>query len=94
MDLIPVLGTSSGEENGLPPVFLPGKSMDRGTWQATVHGIAKNQTQLSDWAHAHIMIDGLGFKEIQQLIFIIYHVCGLSSMGSWINTAPDSATSY
>ena len=48
MDLIPVLGTSSGEENGLPPVFLPGKSMDRGTWQATVHGIAKNQTQLSD----------------------------------------------
>ena len=23
------------------------KSMDRGVWQATVHGVAKNQTQLS-----------------------------------------------
>ena len=23
------------------PVFLPGKSMDRGAWQATVHGVAK-----------------------------------------------------
>ena len=21
------------------PVFLPGKSMDRGAWQATVHGV-------------------------------------------------------
>ena len=30
------------------PVFLPGESpMDRGAWRATVHGIAKNQTQLS-----------------------------------------------
>ena len=29
-------------------VFLPGKSMDRGAWRATVHGVAKSQTQLSD----------------------------------------------
>ena len=30
------------------PVFLPGESpMDRGAWRATVHGITKNQTQLS-----------------------------------------------
>ena len=27
-------------------VFLPGKSMDRGTWWAAVHGV-KNHTQLS-----------------------------------------------
>ena len=26
-------------------------SMDRGAWQATVHGAAKNQTWLNDWAH-------------------------------------------
>ena len=32
--------------------------------------------------HTHIMIDGLGFEEIQQLIFIIYYVCGLSKAGS------------
>ena len=25
--------------------------MDRGAWQATVHRVAKSQTQLSDWAH-------------------------------------------
>ena len=26
-------------------------SMDRGAWRATVHGVTKSQTQLSDWAH-------------------------------------------
>ena len=25
----------------LTPVFLPGKSMDRGAWLATVHGVAR-----------------------------------------------------
>ena len=25
-----------------------GNPMDRGAWQATVHGVTKNQTQLSD----------------------------------------------
>ena len=31
------------------PVFLPGESMDRGAWQATVHGVA--ELGLShDWA--------------------------------------------
>ena len=29
------------------PVFLPGKSMDRGAWWATVCGVAKSQTRLS-----------------------------------------------
>ena len=31
-------------------VFLPGKSHDKRAWWATVFGVAKNQTQLSDWA--------------------------------------------
>ena len=35
------------------PVFLPGESHDRGTWQATVHGVAKNQIQLSELACRH-----------------------------------------
>ena len=26
-------------------------SKDRGAWQATVHGVAKSQAMLSDWAH-------------------------------------------
>ena len=28
--------------------------MDRGAWQAIVHGVAKRQTSLNDWTHAHI----------------------------------------
>ena len=31
-------------------VFLPGKSVDRGAWLATVHVVPKTQTQLSDKA--------------------------------------------
>ena len=30
------------------PVFLPGKSMDRGVWWATVHGVAESWTRFSD----------------------------------------------
>ena len=30
-------------------------SMGRGAWQATVHGAAKSQTRLSDWAQIQIM---------------------------------------
>ena len=30
-------------------------SMDRGTWWAIVHGIAKNQTRPSNWAHGHTL---------------------------------------
>ena len=36
-------GRSPGEENGNPLQY----SMNRGAWQATVHGVTKNQTQLS-----------------------------------------------
>ena len=31
--------------------------MDRGAWQATVHGVAKSQTQLSD-SHVHTALPG------------------------------------
>ena len=35
------------------PVFLVGNPMDRGAWQATVHGVTKDRTQLSDWTRTH-----------------------------------------
>ena len=47
---IPGLGRSPGEGDGylLQYSFLE-NSMDRGAWRATVHGITKSQTRLSDW---------------------------------------------
>ena len=45
---IPELGRSPGVGNDNPLQFLPGKSHVRGAWQVTVHGVAKNWTQLSD----------------------------------------------
>ena len=45
----PCVGRPPGEGNGNPlQYFCLEKYMDRGAWQATVHGVAKNQTQLSD----------------------------------------------
>ena len=47
MGLIPGLGRSPGERKWQPtPVFLPGKSMDRGARWARVHRVTKSQTQL------------------------------------------------
>ena len=49
LGLIPGLGRSPGEENGYSLQYSGLKnSMDRGAWWATVHGVAKSQTQLSD----------------------------------------------
>ena len=45
----PMSGRSLGEGNGNPLQYsCPEKSMDKGAWQATVHGVTKNWTQLSD----------------------------------------------
>ena len=44
----PGLGRSPGEENGNPlPDSCLENSIDRGVWQATVHGVAKSQPRLS-----------------------------------------------
>ena len=45
--------------------------MDRGTWQATVHGAAKSQTQLSD-QHTHDYLkeklaNNLNLKMVSQI---------------------------
>ena len=46
---IPGLGRSPEEGNGYPLQYsCLENSMDRGTWQATVHGVAKSWTQLSN----------------------------------------------
>ena len=46
---IPGMGRFPGEENGHPPQYsCLEKPMDRGAWRATVHGVTKSQTKLSD----------------------------------------------
>ena len=46
---IPGSGRSPGEGHGNPLQYsCLGNPTDRGAWQATVHGVAKSQTQLSN----------------------------------------------
>ena len=47
---IPGLGRSPGEGNGSPlQDSCLENPMDRGAWSATVHGVAKSRTRLSDF---------------------------------------------
>ena len=57
LGLIPELGRSPGEENGYP-FQCPGleNSMDRGAWQATVHGVKKRWTRPSDFHYSLIFL--------------------------------------
>ena len=50
LGLIPGLGRFPGDGNNYP-LHYSGleNSMDRGNWQAIIHGISKSQTQLSDF---------------------------------------------
>ena len=51
-DLVLILGSGRfpGEGNGYPLQYsCLENSMDRGTWQASVHGVAKCLTWLSNW---------------------------------------------
>ena len=53
--LIPGLGRSPGEGNANPHQYsCLENSMDRGTWWATFHGVAKSQTQLMTSTHKTI----------------------------------------
>ena len=48
LGLIPGLGRSPGEGNRSPrPYYCLENSMDRGAWQATVHGVAKRTEELT-----------------------------------------------
>ena len=54
---VPGLGRSPGGGNGNPlQCYCLGSPMDRGAWWASVHGVAKSQTLLSNWAHGDVMV--------------------------------------
>ena len=53
---IPGSGRSPGEGNGSPfQCSCPENSMDGGAWWATVHGVAKSWTQLSDFTSSSLL---------------------------------------
>ena len=59
---IPGLGRSPGEGNGSPLQYSCLENpMDGGAWWATVHGVAKSRTQLSDFTHS-LTLSGQGCK--------------------------------
>ena len=62
--LIPGLGRSPGEENGNPFQYSCLENpMDGGAWRATVRGVAKSRTRLSDFTSLHF-IPGLRLQLI------------------------------
>ena len=55
---IPELGRSPGKGHGNPLQYsCLLNSKDRGTWQAKVHGVTKNRTQLSNFTSLHTLSD-------------------------------------
>ena len=56
---IPGLGRSLGEGNGKPLQYsCQGNPMDIEAWQAAIHGVAKSQSWLSNWACMWYFISG------------------------------------
>ena len=55
---IPGSGRPPGEGSGSPLQYSCLENpMDRGAWGATVHGVTKSRTQLSDLAGMHVISD-------------------------------------
>ena len=57
----------------LTPVFLPGKFHGGGAWWATVHGVAKCWTQLSDWAQCMYLLHAFIFNFKSLEVYLAYY---------------------
>ena len=78
------LGKSPGEGNGFPLQYpCLENPMDRGPWQATVHGVPKSRTQLSDFTFFSLtyyfnIVTACNVSNIQ--LYLHFHDCRDSSM--------------
>ena len=54
--------------------------MDREAWRATIHGVAKSQTQLSDWTELNWIVCSLAVQNVSVFSHFLY--CPLFSKGS------------
>ena len=77
---IPWSGRSPGGRNGNPLQYSCLENpMDRGAWWATVHGVAKSQTWLSDWVctyNTHYLLKKL-FIWLHQVLQHMGFYCGI-----------------
>ena len=65
LDLIPGSGRSPGGRNGNPLQYSCLENpMAGGAWRATVHGIAKSQTQLSTFTSLNFLIENSKYKRM------------------------------
>ena len=68
MDLTPGLGRSLGESGNPLEFSCLENSIDRGAWQATVHGILKSQTWLK-WLSTPLYLNGLNmYRKLQWML--------------------------
>ena len=80
---IPGWGRSPGGEHGNPlQCSCLDNPMDRGSRQATVHGVTKIWTRLSNLAHTRASITCSLLYSLVQMDIIIWPVCTLVT-GSW-----------
>ena len=69
---IPDLGRSPGEGNDGPLQYSHLENyMDRGAWRATVHGVAKSQTRLSD---SHTQLDSRSSSDLIRFWIMSLHL--------------------
>ena len=72
MNSIPGSGWSPGEGNGSPLQYsCLENSMDRGAWQATVHGVTKSQI----WLSTHYFLVFIYTSDIYMYIYIYMYRC-------------------
>ena len=65
LGLIPGLRRSPGGGHSNPLQYSCLENpMERGAWQATVHGVTKNQTRLSDFTSLHFIHVSMTFSQI------------------------------
>ena len=80
---IPGLGRSPGEGNGNPlQEYCLENPMDRGAWQATVNGVTKSQTQLSDFTSLYTILktSSINFSLLSKFFsFVIFLLSQIDS---------------
>ena len=87
MGLIPGPGRSLGIGNSNPlQYFCLENSMDRGAWWATVHGVAKSQTQLKRLStHAFSFEEGVSIEKKKRDLDpkVMPEICAYYGQGCW-----------